>query len=199
MARLDHLSIVAPFSELERAGFRITRTPGTDGEHARILLDRMYVEVSRAPQAELMRGVGWFVAGELSVTAEVLAGQGIAVSQPVVYRGADGEWLDVTFAGEPREVALPVLTKRTDLEEWPPPLIQPHPNGAVAVSAVHLNVEHPGFLSTLLRALKAKAMSPARYLLSGVEITLSASSRSSISAVAFSCMDQSELRLKLAN
>lgn len=155
MPDLDHISLVAEQRAFAELGFRVTPTGGAT-EHARVHLDRTYFEVT--PPGPRQAGVGsraWFLRpADPAQAADALRAAGLAACGPSHYRGEDGSWLDVSISAEP-ESALPILTKRIDIAagEWPPPLADPHPNGATRIAELHLRVQDPAPLLSLFEAL----------------------------------------------
>jgi hypothetical protein len=162
---LDHLSLAGPPGEFERLGFCLTPTRGAPS-HARILLERSYVEVTPADaKADGLTACGWFLRPDnLEQAAQALRNRGISVTGPQPYEGADGTWLDLMLAG-PTTTLLPTLTRRLDrpAEAWPPSLESPHPNGAVALKEVRLRSREPAMLIAVLDALGAGAAGPGRF------------------------------------
>jgi len=165
---LDHVSIAAPFAELQRLGFALTVSDSSDGRHARVLLDRMYLEVTATDDARPPRGRGWFVRpDDLVAAAADLRRRDVAATGPAPYIGHDGSWLDIKIELPGVETVLPVLTRRQDAGDWPPPLSAPHPNGARSISELHLRTGAPEALAFILGLLGAQQDAHDRLVLPG--------------------------------
>jgi hypothetical protein len=187
--RLDHVSLVAERVTLEGLGFRVTPTPGAE-DHARVFLDRTYLELTPPRDAVEVRARAWFLRrSDLGQAADSLRAAGFRVAGPSRYRGRDGEWLDVS-ASESEEAALPTLSKRLDRpeESWPPSLADPHPNGVTRLAALHLRARDPSRLLLLLASLDVPSPAPAALELAGGErlvVEPSSSGPEGISALVF--------------
>lgn len=159
MVSLDHVSLIAAPGAIEALGFALTPTRGAVN-HGRVRLDRSYLEVVADPGPRVpLRASGWFLrCDELDVAAARLRDAGLQVSDPRSYKGHDGAWLDLELKQTgPQTAALPTLTKRTDLPvgAWPPPLAEPHSNGATRLAEVRLFAPDPEPLASRLAALGA--------------------------------------------
>jgi Glyoxalase-like domain len=156
-ALLDHVSLIAERAALARLGFELAPTAG-DPEHARVLLDRSYLEVRSGDAAGgEMRASGWFLRpADLDATVATLREHGFACVGPTAYEGVDGTWLDLRVEAEPG-AWLPTLTVRSDRSEWPPPLERPQPNGATRLAAVRVRSDTPVALRRMLDALAVDA------------------------------------------
>ena len=170
MLHLDHISLVAKQQTFEELGFRVTPT-GVTANHARIFLDRTYLEVTPPDQRQVgIRAGGWFLRpADPTEAADTLRAAGLAAEGPSPYRGEDGSWLDVSIPAA--TTALPVLTKRTDEPEdcWPPPQIHDHPNGATTLAAIHLQMQDPAPLLHLFEALGVPSIGSDTFELAGKE------------------------------
>lgn len=164
---LDHLSLAATPSAIERLGFRVTPTPGAEA-HARVFLDRSYIEVTPgAGRSDGIEARGWFLRPpDLDAAAAALRASGIPFTGPNTYEGADGTWLDLTLPGA---VGLPTLTVQVDggVDDWPPPLEGAHPNGTVRLSAVRLRVREPARVIRVLETLGGRDDGSGRVVLGG--------------------------------
>ena len=161
---LDHVSITASATQLSTLGFRVTPTPGADS-HARVLLDRCYLEVTPSPS---MTGRAWFLRPkDVHLAASALRRAGIPSNAPTPYVGHDGSWLDVEATDPGGGLGLPIVTRRTDLDEatWPPPFATPHPNGATRLAELHVRLQTPEPLSRALEALGAERQQTGRFIL----------------------------------
>jgi hypothetical protein len=159
-ALLDHVSLAAPRTLLEDAGFTVTPTPGAEDAHARVLLEGGYLELvpgdamvaHRWFARPAVRGIGRWHDAALAAGLPVLA--------PEVYRSADGTWLDVAFGGPDAHPALPVVTERTAPAEfasaWPPPASR-HANAARAIARIDIEAEDSERLTELLRRIAGAA------------------------------------------
>jgi hypothetical protein len=148
-------------------GFMVAYTPGTEGEHARVLLDRVYVELS---PADAVAGRAWFVRpDDVHAAARLLRERGIDASDPATYAGRDGTWLDVELRLPLLAPVLPIVTRRSDavMGGWPPALQQPHPNGVRGIAWLALRTPVPDRLGRVLVALGAVAAGPLRWTLEG--------------------------------
>lgn len=176
---LDHVSINASATQLSTLGFRVTPTPGANS-HARVLLDRCYLEVTPSP---LMTGRAWFLRPrDVHLAASALHRAGVYCNGPTPYVGHDGRWLDVEAADPGRLLGLPIVTRHTDLDEarWPPPLATPHPNGATRLAELHLRLGTPEPLSRVLEALGAERQQTGRFILGdGAVVVIDAESTAS--------------------
>jgi hypothetical protein len=165
---------------LDELGLRVTTTAGGAG-HARVLLDRCYLEVPESSASHSRADLGWFLRpDDLDAAAELLRNAGITASDPAEYVGYDGRWLDV----EPTETfdasGLPTLTRRPDLDEdeWPPPLIMPQPNHVTGVAELHVYSQAPDTLRLALEVLGADRQDSGNYILSdGTTIVVDESQR----------------------
>ena len=157
MLLLDHASLdvsdlseARPFLE-NRLGFNVALTPQAPLEHGRIFLDRGYVEVSQASQendvpSKLLSLSAW--RGHFLRTADPAAlisearARGVELSEPSIYHGRDGDWDDIEILRPDLAGLLPIivrrLTPRAIAADWPPKLLQPHPNGAETLQSVYL-------------------------------------------------------------
>jgi hypothetical protein len=169
--KLDHVSISAPLRELERRGFRATMTPGSSSRHARVLLDRSYLEVIAPLDAGApLAGCAWFMRpADPGSAAADLRRRGVPASEPVRYKGRDGTWLDVQIEVPRLAAVLPVLTRRIDATagDWPPPLDEPHPNGALSIDELRLRARAPEALGRVLGALGARRDAHGRFVVAG--------------------------------
>jgi Glyoxalase-like domain len=166
---LDHVGLTATTSTMQRLGFRVTPTQGMSS-HARVFLDRSYIEVTPpSGDADGLGAGGWFLrAGDLEQAAAALRAHGIPTTGPSPYSGEDGTWLDVAVPSAFSQV-LPILTRRVDVPAavWPPPLEALHPNGATGLSEIHVRTAHPGTLASVLTAVGARAVGSGRFELAG--------------------------------
>jgi Glyoxalase-like domain len=192
---LDHVSIRAAAKTLEAQGFRVTPTPGSDGDHARIMLDCVYLEL-RHPAGEVgVRGAGWFARSDDQVAAgRRLEEAGIFVSDPT-YEGIDGAWLDLALAGPSR--VTPTLTRRVDIPDWPPPLIEPHPNGVVSIAELRIGAREPEQLIDLVTVAGAEPGGEGRLGLGDAELAVEHSADDALLAIVFRCHDGGVLALEL--
>lgn len=201
MLSVDHVSLTGTIADLERDGFRITRTPA-DPTHARIHLDRSYLELRTDAPAPALRGVGWFLRpDDPAAIIRQLTAAGVMASEPSLYLGSDGRWSDITVGDGRCGAAAPVITHRIDWADWPPPLDVPHPNGAVTIVGVELGLGDPAALAALLTTLGAQTQSTPfgpRLVLGAIEITIAASGHPAPTAVVLGCQDGRRLRLALA-
>jgi Glyoxalase-like domain len=169
MPHLDHISLAGRQTTFEELGFRVTPTRGTT-DHARILLDRFYFEVTPPRQRQVEIGArGWFLRpADPAQLADTLRGAGLEADGPRPYQAEDGRWLDVSIP-ERTSPAFPIFTKRTDEPEdaWPPPLIHAHPNGAATLAAIHLQLRDPAPLLHLFEVLGVPSVGPATFELAG--------------------------------
>jgi len=176
---LDHVSITASATQLDTLGFRVTPTPGANS-HARVLLDRWYLEVMPSPS---MTGRAWFLRPQdVHLAASALRRAGVLCDAPTPYVSHDGQWLDLEAPDPGGELGLPIVTRRTDLDEarWPPPLATPHPNGATRLAELHLRVGTPEPLSRALEALGAEREQTGRFILGdGAVVVIDAESTAS--------------------
>jgi len=175
---LDHVSITASATQLSTLGFRVTPTPGANS-HARVLLDRWYLEVTPSP---LMTGRAWFLRPrDVHLAASALHRAGVYCNGPTPYVGHDGRWLDVEAADPGRLLGLPIVTRRTDLDEarWPPPLADAPPEWRDAAGrATPLGTPEP--LSRVLEALGAERQQTGRFILGdGAVVVIDAESTAS--------------------
>jgi hypothetical protein len=145
---------------LAELGFVVTLTPEATAVHGRIFLERGYVEVGAAP-ADGPLLASWH--GYFLGTADALRhaawarGKGLSVGEPELYRGVDGEWLDLTVQRPGWEPLLPYIVQRIAPAElaadWPPPLPLVHPNGAVTLQAVYLVTPEAEQVARLIAAV----------------------------------------------
>lgn len=166
--RLDHVSLAVSRPLLDGLGLRVTPTAGGAG-HARVLLDRCYLEVPESSASHSRADVGWFLRpDDMDAAAELLRKAGINASDPAEYVGYDGRWLDVEPIDRLDTSGLPTLTRRLDLDEaaWPPPLITPHPNDVTAVAELHVYSQAPDTLRLALEVLGADRQDAGKYILS---------------------------------
>lgn len=159
--RLDHVSIAARSSDLGQRGFRVTSTDdaGLDQPHARLFLNRVYLEIVPAPTHGEVIGRSWFLhTPDLPAAAEALRSAGIRVGGPTTYKGLDGVWEDVEIDPPSATPAMPMVTRRVDRHAmtWPPPLSEAHPNGARTVKSLHVCTSDPARLLAVLTALGAE-------------------------------------------
>lgn len=173
--RLDHVSITAPAGALEDLGFVVTQTGGARGDHARVYLDRVYLEVTAGPG---LAGRGWFLRpDDVTTVARDLRERGVTAADPVEYRGRDGTWLDVELREPALEGPAPILTRRIDVPHgaWPPSLPVAHPNGSRRIKALTVSSPVPDALAHALRVLGGAAPVPGRIRWpDGAEIVITA-------------------------
>jgi hypothetical protein len=178
--RLDHVSLAVSRPLLAELDFRVTETAGGAG-HARVLLDRCYLEVPASSASHSRADHGWFLRpDDLDVAVEQLRSAGINASDPVEYVGYDGRWLDVEPADEFNRSGLPTLTRRLDLDEaaWPPSLLTAHPNDVTGVAELHVYSRVPESLRRALVVLGAARQDADTYMLSdGTAIVVDNSDR----------------------
>jgi hypothetical protein len=178
--RLDHVSLAVSRPLLDELAFRVTTTAGGAG-HARVLLDRCYLEVPASSASDSRADLGWFLRpDDMDVAAELLRDAGITASDPAEYVGYDGRWLDVEPTEKFVTSGLPILTRRLDLDEaaWPPPLITPHPNHVTGVAELHVFSRAPETLRLALEVLGADRQDAGKYVLSdGTAIVVDDSQR----------------------
>src|ERR1035441_6890509 len=169
MLHLDHISLVAERRTFEGLGFRVTPTGGSM-THARIFLDQTYFELRPPGRRQLEVGSrGWFLRpADPGEAADTLRAAGLAAEGPSHYQGEDGRWLDISLSAASASV-LPILTKRVDRPdgEWPPPLVDRHPNGATRIAELHLQAQDPAPLLNLFEALGVPSVGPDTYELAG--------------------------------
>jgi Glyoxalase-like domain len=202
--KLDHVSIAASVGELEGLGFRATLTSGSAGRHARVLLDRSYVEVLAPLDAEApLAGRAWFLCpADPAGTAADLRRRGVPASEPVTYNGQDGTWVDVQIEMPQLAAVLPVLTRRLDAAagDWPPSLDEPHPNGAVSIGELRLRARAPEALGRVLRALGARHDAHGRFAFADglvVAVDPAAGSREGVAAIVVRRCDRPPLAIPL--
>ncbi len=148
--RLDHASLQVPrldtaMAMLQRLGLTATPTPGDEARHARLYLDRAYLEVS-VPTGRPVSGprILLFMHGARDVFGQLpaLKARGIEVEQAGPYQGADGVWDDVVLKAPAVGIPAPVLVSRRSPPElaadWPPAAKTTHPSGARTLQAVLL-------------------------------------------------------------
>lgn len=145
---LDHVSVaVADLREAveslgARLGLRATVTAADPGRHARVYLDRGYLEVSvRLPTGSWSLPDFFLRFDDPEGLRSHLASSGLGWRFGS-YLGVDGRWEDVEV--ETGTVPLPILVRRTHPPEvaadWPPALVEPHRCGARTLEEVHLAV-----------------------------------------------------------
>jgi hypothetical protein len=168
---LDHVSLVGDRAAFEELGFRVTPTSDA-GQHGRIFLDRTYLEVTPRDRGRAGLGAaGWFLRpSDPFEAAEAMRAAGLTIEGPSRFQGDDGSWLDLLILGA-SPAALPMVTKRSDQPEeaWPPALVDPHPNGAVRVSALHLRLQYPSSLLRVFEVLEVPRSNEGAFLLGGSE------------------------------
>lgn len=201
MSALDHVSLAAPFEQLRRLGFDLTVSESSEGQHARILLDRMYLEVTPTDDARPPAGRGWFVRpDDLHAAASDLRHRDVAVTGPVPYTGHDGSWLDVKIEVPRLAAVLPALTRRQDVGDWPPPVAAPHANGARSIREVHLRTDAPEALAGMLELLGARPDANDRFVLPGgavIVLRAAAGDSEGVSGVVVSCGAASPIGIDL--
>lgn len=160
--QLDHVSIAVPRfdSALERwrqLGFRVTVTPAAAQRHSRLHLDRTYLEIAQpidAAPSQWEARLFFFRFEDRDATRARLLERGVA-TRPREYRGVDGTWEELELQSP--ELPLPVLVRRTEpvdvARDWPPALVEPHPNGAVTLEGVALESTRPEELTAVFTAL----------------------------------------------
>jgi Glyoxalase-like domain len=201
MPHLDHISLVAEQRALKELGFRVTPTSGS-GEHARVFLDQTYFEVTPpGPRQSEVGSRAWFIRpADPAEAAGTLRAAGLAANGPSHYEGKDGSWLDVSISGDPAS-ALPILTRRIDMPDgqWPPPLADPHPNGATRIAELHVQAQDPAPLLSLFEALGVPSVKRDAFeLAGGTRIVVRASDGGSgVVTVVVERADAAELRLDL--
>ena len=227
MLSLDHVSLRASPAELERRGFRVTPTAGAHGQHARVMLDRSYLELtwpgtsvtnvrisqvndeggpgprSRGPRTpggkrSPLSAVGWFVRsdGQDALLGRLRA-SGVAVPAPAPYAGRDGEWLDLKLPGA--AVVTPIVTRRTDRDDWPPALTAPHPNGATSITRLRVSAQRPRALRAVLTAAGASERGSGRIGLCGAELEIETGRADALTAIILGDSRGGELVLALAD
>lgn len=161
---LDHASLCVPSLPLairrldEVLGLTVVPTPARPAAHARIWLDRSYLEV----RAEGAWGLGGFFLGfpERVTTQEALAARGLVARPAPRYVGVDGAWEELHLEG-PGDVPLPILVRRIEPPElardWPPPLSTAHPGGAISLAGLELVVPELTLAAPIYRALGASS------------------------------------------
>lgn len=144
---LDHASVYVPTLEQgarrleEVLGLTVTPTPARPAQHARIWLDRSYLEV----RAEGAWGLGGFFLrhGDAAGTLAALQARGLQAWRGPPYVGVDGEWEELHVRAA-QAVPLPLLVRRVApaglAADWPPPLRSVHSGGARALVGVELAV-----------------------------------------------------------
>jgi hypothetical protein len=156
-ALLDHVSLAAPRTLLENAGFTVTPTTGAEDAHARALLEGGYLELV---PGDAMVAHRWFARPAVRGIGRWHDAALAAGLAPEVYRSADGTWLDVAFGGPDAHPALPVVTERTAPAElasaWPPPASR-HANAARAIARIDIEAENSERLTELLRRIAGAA------------------------------------------
>jgi hypothetical protein len=147
--RLEHATLEVPdLTEAgdilwDRFGLRITATPEDSEGHARLYLDRSYVEVvPGTSDADGLRLTGFYLSHpDVPSAIETLWERGLANGPAVTYRGVDGVWWDGVLT-PPEGVPAPVIVQRTEpadvAADWPPALINRHPSGIERLLAVYL-------------------------------------------------------------
>jgi hypothetical protein len=172
----DHISLLGSLENIEDLGFVATTTQGADGRHARVFLDRMYIEldvVDAGPSS--FTATGWFLRPtDLEAAASALAAAGLDVRGPERYEGHDGRWVDVSFLGGGLDGASPILTARVDMPRgsWPPEAPVEHPNGVTTIGALELEMPDPERAMRTLSVLGAVRSAAAMSLEDGSELLL---------------------------
>ena len=165
---IDHVSLAADRSRVEALGFALTPTPDAT-DHARVHLDRTYLEVTPPAPARGLAAVGWFLrVQDVERAAERLREAGVGARGPTRYEGVDGSWLDLALADDDN-AARPILSKRLDLpaEAWPPAARQRHRNGATRLSGLRILVGDAAPLAKALLALGARRRGDALFDIGG--------------------------------
>lgn len=227
MLSLDHVSLRASPTELERRGFRITPTAGAHGRHARVMLDRSYLELTWAGtsvthlqisqvsdgggpgsrwhrpaalggETSPLSAVGWFVrSDDQDALLHHLRTAGWAVPAPAPYTGHDGDWLDLTLPGP--AVVTPIVTRRVDRDDWPPALSAPHPNGATRISRLRVSAQRPRALRAVLTAAGASERGSGRIGLCGPELEIETGRADALTAIILGDPRGGELMLALGD
>jgi hypothetical protein len=196
MLSLDHVSVRASVAELEHHGFRVTPTAGAEDRHARILLDRGYLEL-RPPANGGIYATGWFVrSDDQEALRDRLSEAGFATTALMPYPGVDGSWLDLELPG--RTPVTPIVTRRVDRDDWPPPLTAPHPNGALHIAGLRATVQQPRALSDFLIAAGGHPRGPDRVGLGGAELEVQPGPVDALTAITFGGVHGRKLVLELA-
>jgi hypothetical protein len=181
--RLDHATLEVPdLTEAvdifwDRFGLRVTLTPADPEGHARLFLDRGYIEiVPQQGDASGLRLTGFYLSHpNVPEAIERLCEVGLASGPAVTYRGVDGVWWDGMLT-PPEGVPAPILVQRIEppdvAADWPPPLHHRHPSGIERLLGVYLVTPYVAqaveFYERLAHTFAAVgAMRPARQLKSG--------------------------------
>jgi hypothetical protein len=146
--RLDHATLEVPdlveAGDIlwERFGLRVTPTPEDREGHARLFLDRTYLEVVPGAAEDELRLTGFYLFHpDVPTAVERLRAVGLASGPAVPYRGIDGVWWDGMLTA-PEGVPAPLLVQRTHPADvaaaWPPPLRNRHPSGIERLLGVYL-------------------------------------------------------------
>lgn len=172
----DHVSLRGSLGRVAELGFIAAPTQGGDGRHARVLLDRMYLELDVVDaDASPLTATGWFLRpSDLEAAARALVGAGFAVSGPALYDGHDGRWSDVSLSDGGLAGVSPILTVRVDMppDSWPPKTGAAHPNGVTAIGALELETPDPERAMRALSALEAVRSTAGLILVDGTEVWL---------------------------
>jgi hypothetical protein len=196
MLSLDHVSIRAAAMTLQAQGFRVVPTPGGGGDHARIMLDGVYLELRHAADEVGVHGAGWFARSDDQAAAgRRLEEAGIFVSDLTPYEGLDGAWLDLALDGPSR--VTPTLTQRVDIPDWPPPLAEPHPNGAVSIAELRIGAREPAQVIALVTVAGAEPRGEGRLGLGDAELAVERSAEDELLEIVFRCHDGGVLALEL--
>ena len=153
---LDHVSVRGPaLGEIcRRLGLPVRPTPGTR-DHARVLLDRTYLELAEGSAPEVRASRLFLGFQDASEALAALHARGLAGARLEPYRGHDGVWEDVSL-GHP-EAALVTLVHRVEpadlARDWPPALVQVPASGVRGLAAVTLTTPDVPHALELFRAL----------------------------------------------
>ena len=156
---IDHVSVTSSLDALDELGFSLTPTKGSGGRHGRVMLDRTYLEVTLESEDSSVFGRGWFLRPpDIQAAPARLRQHGIPATDPTLYEGHDGSWLDVEMDVPALARVLPTLTCRLHVADcWPPPLREPHPNQATGIAELHLRTHDPTALIDVLETLGGDA------------------------------------------
>jgi len=158
---LDHVSLRTPdFAGTlqvleERLGLVARRTPAAPQQHARIFLNRSYLEIRRSDSSPAtVQASRFFLRFEDGSRAQAaLAARGLT-SELATYQGEDGVWEDLTVQ-DPEATAL-LLVRRTEPPEvamdWPPAQTDAS-SGLHSLGGVVLGVPDMGHAASFFKKL----------------------------------------------
>lgn len=179
---LDHVCLNAPSLEAaddflwEALGLALTLTPGLEGEHGRVLLDRTYIDVrthaaDSKPETPLELPAFLLGHADIATAVGLLTAAGIGTTT-APFLAIDGAWQDAVL--EERTGVPPVLlTRRSEPPEmaaiWPPPLEEAHLGGILRLTGVQLVspfvAETVMYLESIVQALAGPQFVPEQIIL----------------------------------